>query len=422
MLDGYCTLGNPKYLEKKGATYIYQRFQGEHKNEFLLRSEKGEVFLFENNVLKQSWKENKNGEKSEEFVVYENGRVAFRQRFQDIYKQEDFCCIVNHVKGLRMDIYSKTTGRLIYHGEFDSSRQREGWGIEYDEQNGNVLLEGIWSKGELKEIIRCFKGDTMTELKRNGKKSLDPLTRIPIYVGGFRYDPEAEMFYREGAGCLIDGSSGVAYRESEWKDGTEICGRDLLSGWYNPKSKLTFTATAIPGSISKTRNVSDLKINVNESLALESLNLQVTDLVIASNCCRDVDTLDLNKLVWLRSLEIGEGCFGFVKTFKIDGLNHLKSLKIGKSCFTELKQDEWEASWDQTYRKANNPSKSFQIVNCEKLKSIEIGEFSFSDFGGKVELKNLPALQMIIIGVPGKLSSNFWWSSFVIQGRKEFQH
>ena len=96
------------------------------------------------------------------------------------------------------------TGHLIYHGETNENRQKEGWGIEYDEESGRVVIEGIWNKGTLIEVIRLFDGDIMTELKRNGKDSLNPLKRIPIYVGGFRYDEDTETFAREGKGCLID--------------------------------------------------------------------------------------------------------------------------------------------------------------------------------------------------------------------------
>ena len=53
-----------------------------------------------------------------------------------------------------------------------------------------MVAEGIWSKGNLIEEIRCFKGGLMTELKRNESDSLEPKKRIPIYVGGFRYDEE----------------------------------------------------------------------------------------------------------------------------------------------------------------------------------------------------------------------------------------
>ena len=64
----------------------------------------------------------------------------------------------------------------------------------------------------------------------------------------------------------------------------------------------------------------------------------------------------------------------------------------------------------------NDKSKSFHILNCESLESIQIGERSFSDFGGEFELKNLPQLQSIQIGTIGSKSCNFYHSSFVIRG------
>ena len=57
-------------------------------------------------------------------------------------------------------------------------------------ESGNMVAEGIWSKGKLIEEIRCFNGGVMIELKRNGSDNLDPTKRIPIYVGGFRHDEE----------------------------------------------------------------------------------------------------------------------------------------------------------------------------------------------------------------------------------------
>ena len=203
LLDGYATRGEPKTVMKDGVQYAVQYYQGEHKNEFTLRSPLGNVFLYENNVLKQQWKENENDKKVGEFIRYKNGRVDFFQRFQDILDQTNWNRISNHKKGLRMEIWSVKTGHLLYHGEFNNKRQKEGWGIEYDEESGNVVVEGMWRKGALKEVIRCFNGDVMTELKRNGSDSLDPVKRIPMYVGGFRYDEENETFVREGKGCLM---------------------------------------------------------------------------------------------------------------------------------------------------------------------------------------------------------------------------
>ena len=100
----------------------------------------------------------------------------------------------------------------------------------------------------------------------------------------------------------------------------------------------------------------------------------------------------------------------------MDGLNQLKSLKIGKNSFTQVKEDDWNDDWDEADKKANNQSKSFHILNCKSLESIEIGKFSFSDFGGQFELKNLPALQSIKIGTIESKSFNFYHSSFVIGG------
>ena len=86
-------------------------------------------------------------------------------------------------------------------------------------------------------------------------------------------------------------------------------------------------------------------------------------------------------------------------------LNRLKTIKIGNNSFTQ------EKSWYGT-----DKWKSFHILNCESLESIEIGEYSFSDYAGDFELKNLPQLQSIQIGVIDSNSRNFYNSSFVIRG------
>ena len=152
-------------------------------------------------------------------------------------------------------------------------------------------------------------------------------------------------------------------------------------------------------------SVPDKRIEIHNSTELNEMNLKVTELVIPSNCCSDLTALDLNRFKWLRSIKIGDECFESVKTFKIDGLNQLKSLKIGRNSFTQKKNSN-----------GNNKSKSFHILNCESLESIEIGEYSFSDFEGQFELKNLSALQSIQIGTVRRDSRNFCCCSFVIGG------
>ena len=135
----------------------------------------------------------------------------------------------------------------------------------------------------------------------------------------------------------------------------------------------------------------------------EPLNIGTKHLKLTDNCVL-VDW-DVSWILNLESIEIGDDCFGSVKTFQIEGLNRLKTIKIGNNSFTQKKN--W---W------GNDESKSFHILNCESLESIQIGEFSFSDFAGKFELKNLPQLQSIQIGTIRSWSRNFWYSSFVIRG------
>ena len=216
---------------------------------------------------------------------------------------------------------------------------------------------------------------------------------------------------RNGRGYWIDEETRIATREVEWKDGVEVSGRDLYDGWYtqSAKPKPNPNPFVVPIMMPKpaVRPVPDpfaSRIIVTESTKWSDVSLQVTDLTISSNCCNDLNALDLNQYKRLESIEIGNECFESVKTFKIDGLNRLTTLKIGKNSFTQ-----------QANSIVHNLSKSFHILNCESLKTVEIGEFSFSDFAGGFELKNLPQLRSIQIGIVRSVSRNFVWSSFVIR-------
>ena len=144
------------------------------------------------------------------------------------------------------------------------------------------------------------------------------------------------------------------------------------------------------------------------------LNMGMKHLKLTDDCVL-VDW-DVSWLLNLESIEIGNDCFKSVQTFEIDGLNRLKTIKIGNNSFTQVKQPEWIVDWDEANGAANNQSKSFHILNCESLESIQIGQYSFCDFGGEFELKNLPQLRSIQIGTIDSTSYNFYNSSFVIRG------
>ena len=170
-------------------------------------------------------------------------------------------------------------------------------------------------------------------------------------------------------------------------------------------------------------------VDVNESLSqlipiplndLNELDSSIINMNIPSwsfNNELSMIELNLNRFVNLESIVIGNNCFESVQTFKIEGLNRLQSLKIGMNSFTQVKLNDFNNDWDGSISKCRNESKSFHILNCESLKVIEIGQFSFSDFGGEFELRNLDNLESIKIGEIGNRSMNFNWSSFVIRGK-----
>ena len=154
-------------------------------------------------------------------------------------------------------------------------------------------------------------------------------------------------------------------------------------------------------------DINSQPVNLLSYSVIKLLSTSIRSVILANNSCNEGDytVFDFSRFQWLRSIKIGNNCFESVKTFKIDGLNRLKTIKIGNNSFTQNKNGG-----------GNDASKSFHILNCESLECIQIGDYSFSDFAGNFELKNLPQLQSIQIGTVRSDSYNFSCSSFVIRG------
>ena len=134
----------------------------------------------------------------------------------------------------------------------------------------------------------------------------------------------------------------------------------------------------------------------------------MTTLSIGDESFGNSTIFHLSNLNSFQSLNIGNGCFGYSSLFEINGLQSLMSLSIGSNSFTQHPNGF-----------GNDINKSFHILNCTKLESIEIGEYSFSDYAGQFELSNLPQLQSIQIGQLNSTSYNFYsLSSFEIEGIK----
>ena len=120
--------------------------------------------------------------------------------------------------------------------------------------------------------------------------------------------------------------------------------------------------------------------------SLTSNPLGIEELKIGNNGYNDdsVTELKLSGLVRLKRIVIGDECFGKVRVFELDGLRKLESVVIGRESFMITRYKE-------------RSDGSCRIVNCPKLKSIQIGPRSFYDYHS-FELSNLPSLQSIDIG------------------------
>ena len=168
-------------------------------------------------------------------------------------------------------------------------------------------------------------------------------------------------------------------------------------------------------------------VDVNEALSklipiplnnLNELDSSISNLNIPNWSFNDelsMIGLNLNRFMNLESIEIGNDCYGSIQSFKIEGLNRLKTIKIGHNSFTQFKSNDFVNDFAGSITKCRNESKSFHILNCKSLKVIEIGCFSFADFGGEFELRNLENLESIKIGEIGYGSANFYWGSFNIR-------
>ena len=131
-----------------------------------------------------------------------------------------------------------------------------------------------------------------------------------------------------------------------------------------------------------------------------------TDLIITKGNYNtdDVTSFNISNNTDLKSIVIGDECCGKVRVFELDGLGELETVVIGKRSITYVK--DYEA-----IENSKRTDGTCRIMNCPKLKSIQIGDYSFADYHS-FELNNLSSLQSIDIGE----RCFFYASSFSLAG------
>ena len=123
-------------------------------------------------------------------------------------------------------------------------------------------------------------------------------------------------------------------------------------------------------------------ISYNQSLLTDNSNSMIIPNGVLN--MDDITSFNISSNGVLKRIVIGYNCFGKVRVFDLDGLSELESVVIGQTSFRI-----------SDYNERNDGS--YRIVNCPKLKSIQIGQYSFNDYHS-FELNNLPSLQSIDMG------------------------
>ena len=136
------------------------------------------------------------------------------------------------------------------------------------------------------------------------------------------------------------------------------------------------------------------------------LHNHIEELTIANNSCNDEDweTLDLKLLPNLRELQVGDDCCEAVVRLLLHGKS-LERVVIGENSFTEQKYD---------YPEAIRPACEFVLQDCERLKELKIGRFSFSDFS-RCSITDVRSLEVVEIGDLNERSYNFYNAMLVLR-------
>ena len=151
-----------------------------------------------------------------------------------------------------------------------------------------------------------------------------------------------------------------------------------------------------------------LKSNETSSLLKNCSGGRVTrgssEIVIGDGECDGyVWSVDMSVYRGLKRLEIGDSNFENVRGLRLIGLSELESVEIGMNSFTKKKNSY-----------GNDPNRHFYLKDCPKLKSLKMGNYSFSDYS-VIEIENVDALESIEIGDLNEKSFNFYYASLELK-------
>ena len=246
------------------------------------------------------------------------------------------------------------------------------------------------------DVTGCIDLDSKGRRWEGGVKDGEPFGYGTLYDDEDHKEYEGFMFY-DSRVCygkvFYRGIEAVMY-EGCFCDGKQF-GRGIQ---YNRYGTVDYDGCWIHGRECSPRSDGLVITNYTKVLAIPRGSLKDSELLVIPCWAYS-----------LRTVIINSDCFSWVRLFELDGMNGLESVIVGSSCFAIL----------GVFNKLNindvpltyiQPDGYVRIVNCPRLKCIQIGENSFDHHS--IELHNLPSLQSIIVSDYG-----FYYStSFVLVG------
>ena len=259
------------------------------------------------------------------------------------------------------------------------------------------------------ELLR-LNGEEVNEIEHNVVLNLsddgerwegDVLNNQP-FGWGVLYDSENRMAYEGFRIDKVNVCYGIQYYSDVQKveyEG-EICegkrwGRCIQ---YDRNGNTVFD-----GEWMNDDNQIEKRVVLNEENQV--LHSYIEELIVENNSCNGPEwtALDLSFIPSLRLLEVGDECFENVDEVKLIGLSKLERVVIGKNCFTKRKNSC-----------GNDSTRHFYLRNCERLRELKMGRFSFSDYS-VCEIENVPSLEVIEMGELNEESYNFLYASLELK-------
>ncbi len=129
--------------------------------------------------------------------------------------------------------------------------------------------------------------------------------------------------------------------------------------------------------------------------------LNVETITVGFDKCNEVnDRIDLSKYFNLKNVSIGNYCFKYQEVLNMTDLHTLERVSIGSNSFRKSS--------------GRNSSRALYVKNCEELRELRIGCYSFSDYS-VIEIENVDKLEVIEIGKLNEESHNFYYASLELK-------